>query len=69
MKTYFLLPLLALTACSTPPAPAEDASTTSDLRIAFNVFTNTPEDNYEVFVMDLDGSNRKNITNTPSTLR
>ncbi|MBK9147717.1 MAG: PD40 domain-containing protein [Flavobacteriales bacterium] len=65
MKTQLLLLLLALTACGTPPVPLEEAPATPDLRIAFNVYTNTPEDNYEVFVMDLDGGNRKNITNTP----
>lgn len=65
MKNITLLAALALVACGEPPAQVEEAKAPSDLRIAFNVYTNTPEDNYEVFIMDLDGSNRKNITNTP----
>lgn len=58
--TALLLPLL-LAACGPAPAPIEAPA----LRIAYNVYTNTPEDNYEIFVADLDGGNRKNITNTP----
>lgn len=65
MKHLLLIAPLALTACGENPAPVEDVKPPQDLRIAFNVFTNTPEDNYEVFVMNLDGSGRKNITNTP----
>lgn len=65
MKNTILLASLALVACGEHPAQVEEAKAPSDLRIAFNVFTNSPEDNYEVFAMDLDGSNRKNITNTP----
>ena len=65
MKNTILLVSLALVACGENPAPVEETKAPSDLRIAFNVYTNTPEDNYEVFVMDLDGANRKNIPNTP----
>lgn len=65
MKNIIMLASLALVACGEAPAPVEDTKAPADLRIAFNVYTNTPEDNYEVFVMDLDGKNRKNITNTP----
>lgn len=64
MKPQHLI-LIAFSAGCTSPPPAEVADATSDLRIAFNVYTNTPENNYEVFVMDLDGANRKNISNTP----
>ncbi|MBK9176146.1 MAG: PD40 domain-containing protein [Flavobacteriales bacterium] len=64
MKPQHLV-LIAFSAGCTSPPPAEVADATPNLRIAFNVYTNTPEDNYEVFVMDLDGKNRKNITNTP----
>ncbi|MBL7939269.1 MAG: PD40 domain-containing protein [Flavobacteriales bacterium] len=65
LKNITLLAAMALVACGENPAPVEDTKAPSDLRIAFNVFTNTPDDNYEVFIMDLDGNNRKNITNTP----
>jgi TolB protein len=33
------------------------------LKIAYNVFYDSETDNYEVFSMDLDGSNKQNITN------
>lgn len=65
LKHLLLLATLALIACGENPAPVEDAKPPAELRIAFNVYTNAPEDNYEVFAMDLDGGNRKNITNTP----
>ncbi len=65
IKRSILLASLALAACGGDPALVEEAGPSRDLRIAFNVYTNTPEDNYEVFVMDLDGKNRRNITNTP----
>lgn len=65
MKHMTLLASLALVACGENPAAVEETKALPDLRIAFNVYTNTPEDNYDVFVMDLDGKNRKNITNTP----
>lgn len=65
MKHLLLIAPLALAACSENPATVQDVKPPHELRIAFNVYTNTPEDNYEVFVMDPDGNNRKNITNTP----
>ena len=33
------------------------------LKIAYNVLYDDKTDNYEVFIMDLDGSNKQNITN------
>ncbi len=65
IRSLPLLIALVLVACGENPVPVEEAPADTDLRIAFNVFTNSPEDNYEVFVMDLDGKNRRNITNTP----
>lgn len=34
-------------------------------KIAYNVLDDTAKDNYEVFIMDMDGSNKKNLTNHP----
>lgn len=65
MKNRALYLALALAACQGAAPPTDKAAKMPDLRIAFNVYTNTPDDNYEVFVMDLDGKNRRNITNTP----
>lgn len=37
-----------------------------DLQIVYNVHYDTATGNYEVFVMDLDGKNPKNISNSPA---
>lgn len=34
-------------------------------KIAYNVFEDTAKDNYDIYVMNMDGSGQKNITNTP----
>lgn len=34
-------------------------------RIAYNVYEDTARDNYDIYSMNLDGSDKKNITNTP----
>lgn len=64
IRTYLFFLPLALFACGAPSAPSEESKAPA-LRIAYNVFTNSPEDNYEIFVVDLDGANKRNITNTP----
>lgn len=64
MRPLLLILIAFAHACTSPPA-VEQEDATADLRIAYNVYTNTPENNYEVFVMDIDGKNAKNITNTP----
>jgi len=38
---------------------------TTTLKIAYNVWENKETDDYEVYVMNLDGSGKKNITNHP----
>ena len=37
----------------------------SEYGIAFNVLVDEANDNYDIFTMSLDGSERKNITNHP----
>jgi TolB protein len=34
-------------------------------KIAYNVFEDTAKDNYDIYIMNMDGSGKKNITNTP----
>jgi TolB protein len=34
-------------------------------KIAYNVFEDTARDNYDIYIMNMDGSGKKNITNTP----
>lgn len=62
--SLMLLATAAVLGCKTP-TPEHAAGPAPELRIAYNVFTNMPEGNYEIFVMDLDGGNKKNLTNTP----
>ncbi|MBK6754087.1 MAG: hypothetical protein IPG69_10930 [Flavobacteriales bacterium] len=67
MALKHLVACLLLTAFGACGGPAADPDpvVVPALRVAYNVYTNTPEDNYEIFVRDLDGKNAKNITNTP----
>ena len=39
--------------------------TNSNYAIAYNVLVDDKTDNYDVFVMDMDGNNKKNVTNIP----
>ena len=34
-------------------------------RIAYNVYEDTARDNYDIYIMNMDGTEQKNITNTP----
>lgn len=69
---YFLLTCLLchwLVACAPPVADGTTAGAadSTDLRIAYNVWLpdSLNENNYEVFIMDLDGGNARNLTNHP----
>ncbi len=60
--TYLLITMIVFTYCSNPKS--EESETESmQYRIAYNVWTDKEEDNYEVFTMKPDGSDAKNITN------
>jgi TolB protein len=37
----------------------------SNYKIAYNVYEDTAKDNYDIYIMNMDGSGKKNITNTP----
>ena len=60
---YFLPVVFCFTLMAACKGPAEKPAT--DLRIVYNVHYDTANDNYEVFSMELDGSNKKNISNAP----
>ncbi|CAD5252931.1 TolB protein [Imperialibacter sp. EC-SDR9] len=61
-----LLLYTTLTGCSSASdQQTEGEKTAVVLRIAFNVLVDEPNDNYEVFTMDLNGENRVNVTNQP----
>lgn len=45
--------------------PAQQAGISPEYAIVYNVLTDTATDNYEVFLMNLDGSGKTNITNLP----
>ncbi|HMQ47099.1 MAG TPA: hypothetical protein PKA00_06500 [Saprospiraceae bacterium] len=67
MKRYHYLCLLAvlliftLAACQTQKLPQTNAG--QEYAIAYNVLLDEEGDNYELFAMNLDGSNKKNISN------
>jgi TolB protein len=54
--------VLFLVRCSTKENVTEDLS---QYKIAYNVYHDTATGNYEIFSIDADGSNPKNISNTP----
>lgn len=43
----------------------EAASQQSKYQIAYNVLEDREKDNYDIYIMNMDGSGQKNITNTP----
>jgi len=47
--------------CFVQPGAAQKNS----LRIVYNVFEDTAKDNYDIYSMNIDGTDKKNITNTP----
>ena len=56
MKKCMLLVILFAMACNTQPAQVR-------YKIIYNVAYDTESDNYEIFSMDPDGQNKKNISN------
>ncbi len=54
--------LVVLFACATSKEKTVDLS---QLKIAYNVYYDTANGNYEVFVMNADGTEKKNISNSP----
>jgi TolB protein len=58
----FLLLLVVAVSCSTSNKKTLDLN---DYRIAYNVYYDTVNGNYEIFSMKADGSDKKNISNSP----
>lgn len=52
----FFLPILYILGCSKPER---------QYKIAYNVYYDTLNDDYEIFIMNTDGSEKKNISNSP----
>jgi TolB protein len=52
---------LIMIACFVQPVAAQK----NNLRIIYNVFEDTAKDNYDIYSMNIDGTDKKNITNTP----
>jgi TolB protein len=53
--------LLAVTMCFVQSVAAQK----NKFKIVYNVFEDTAKDNYDIYSMNIDGTNKKNITNTP----
>lgn len=60
---FLLFGAIMMSCSELPKKPDAVNGTANNYKIAFNVLLDTIHDNYEVFVMNLDGSNKKNITN------
>lgn len=58
MKKYLCLFCLLLTAVVT-------MAQTANYKIVYNVLEEREKDNYDIYSMNMDGTNKKNITNTP----
>jgi TolB protein len=56
----FLFGVAAITCCTTKDKSLD----LSDLKIAYNVYYDTVNGNYEVFIMNADGTGKKNISNS-----
>jgi TolB protein len=56
---YFFC-LATIISCSTKDRPVD----LNDLKIAYNVYYDTANGNYEVFIMNADGTGKKNISNS-----
>jgi TolB protein len=66
MKTFLcILSLIFFLACAdtTSEKKTELPQKTKSYRLAYNVLYDSENDNYEVFSMNLDGSDKQNITN------
>ena len=61
LKSSFPILFLALLGCGGNNKPQQSEEV--DLAIAYNVLYDSENDNYEVFTMNLDGSEKRNITN------
>ncbi|MCF7561229.1 DUF5050 domain-containing protein [Sabulilitoribacter multivorans] len=61
MKTYCIIFLLIIFGCKSETQKKAEKPYT--LKIAYNVLYDGDNDDYEVFSMDLDGKNKKNLTN------
>lgn len=66
MKNYLLILLSIMVSCTQKDSIHTEESASNYL-IAYNVFVpdSLHPDNYDIFVMEMDGSGKKNITNHP----
>ncbi|MFT7453077.1 MAG: TolB protein [Patescibacteria group bacterium] len=64
-QTYFILGLLVSSCGSPKPLLVEDIRQAVPYKIAYNVLVDDEIYNYDVFTMNPDGSEKRNITKTP----
>ena len=62
-KLVSLCFLLTLFLCSCMQDESKKQESLSDLQIAYNVLEDSETDNYEIYIMNADGSGKKNISN------
>jgi hypothetical protein len=67
IKTWSIISVCSLFSCDGRNTSGIETQTSdeSEYAIAYNVLTDGENDNYEVFTMNPDGSNKQNSTNLP----
>lgn len=67
MKNSFYLIIASLVLCSCASLHNKKNTSEKEYSIAYNIHENDTihKNNYEVITMNMDGSNKKNITNNP----
>jgi TolB protein len=66
MNTKYYLPILLALAITLAGCTTQEPAESPAYRIAYNVLADPETDNYEIFSMNMDGSDKKNITNHPA---
>ena len=64
MKETILLITISFLLISCKIYKTQKSESLSDIKIAYNVFEDPETDNYEIYIMNPDGSDKKNISNT-----
>ena len=64
MKHTFFLIVISIVLICCKQNETKEPESLADLKIAYNVFEDPETDNYEIYIMNPDGSGKKNISNT-----
>jgi hypothetical protein len=65
IASFFIISILTLSCNENKNTRQETIELKDEYAIVYNVLVNDSTDNYDVFQMNFDGSDKKNITNLP----